>query len=209
MFGMLDYRARKLYKLVNTPGVILLIVMRFLAFPFLIAIYFAAQVRGFGFLLALFGGLICQIIISSLIHLSAIFCEKMTWKVFNFFIDPIPARGRTQEQAFMIVRNGKLAELLSELDAVSPNHWSDSLIERASSQGFFQRIFYKNKTKERLICMRDWHISYGATEPFKLQKHLTERHLSVSTFETLLVSGSIPYSLIEAAILVVIFLQFQ
>lgn len=209
MFGMLDYRARKLYKLVNAPGIFLIIIIRFIVFPFLIAIYFAAQVRDFGFLLALFGGLICQIVISSLIYLSAIFLEKLTWNVFNFFIDPIPAKGRTQEQAFMIVRNGKLAEILLELDAVSPNHWSDSLIDRASRQGFFQRLFYKNKTRERLICMRDWHILYGATEPLKLQKHLTERHLSVSTFETLLVSGSIPYSIVEAAILVIIFLQFQ
>lgn len=209
MFGMLDYRARKLYILVNAPGITLQIIIRFLIFPFLIGIYFVAQVKEFGVILSLFAGLICQVIISSLFFLICIFFEKITWKLFNFFIDPIPAKGRTQEQAFMIVRNGGWAELLLELDSVSPNHWSDSLIDRASTYGFFRRVFFENKTKKRLNCMRDWHVSYGAAQPLKLQSHLKERQLSPTYFEELVVSGSIPYSIVEAVIFVFIFMKFQ
>jgi hypothetical protein len=129
MFGMLDYRAHKLYAVLISPVVFVLSVFAIFCLPliaYLIAARFVSQ-PALQFLLA--------VIVLLLLGIPWFFVVKVLVAVplgiFNFLIDPEPADGRTKDEATMVVASGNKAIVLLKLGRPA-YEWTDEDIERTA-----------------------------------------------------------------------------
>lgn len=181
MFGMLDYRANKLFTLLFGLPLLLLRWAYTFGAPFLY--YFIG--------LAMSNNRIFQILISIL----ALFIFEIVWAllfaqinkflmfVFNLIVDVIPADGRTSEEAKTIVVGGSQVLFLWEFNKKSPHDWTDDDISIFSG-GFF-KFFFKDKIEERIRRIRRHYIDNPELTPseWNTKKYLESSGLKSSIFE--------------------------
>jgi hypothetical protein len=153
MFGMLDYRANKLFLIIiGIPWFIL----RWLA---ILGLPFAYYAIGLNFadtrlvqigisLVALFIGEIIWMIIISYI-------DKLFMFLFNLIIDVIPADGRTKEEAMMVVKGGQQAIRMLNLSTKHPNDWSDDDYLIYTDSIF--TIFFKSAIEKRIEFIKNYY----------------------------------------------------
>lgn len=184
MFGMLDFRANKLFILLFGFPMLLIRLSYTFGAPFL---YY-----GIGLMLA--ENRFFQILISIL----ALFLLEILWAlifpqlnklimfVFTFFVDVIPADGRTLEESMMVVTGGNQALFLLEFNKKSPNDWTEEDISILSG-GFF-RLFFKDKIEERIRMIRNHYIDNLELTPsaWNTNKYLESAGLKPSLFEQIL-----------------------
>jgi hypothetical protein len=156
MFGMLDYRAHKLYWLLSLP---LVIVLRLLA---LFALPFAEYAIG----ISLAHERLWQIAIT----IAVIFPVELLWflfhktvdvvfgGIFNFLIDVIPADGRSHDDAKLVVKGGDEAIAVWHIDNTDPNEWSEELI-RAGTKGTSVGRIFAHRRLERFFALKDHYIN--------------------------------------------------
>jgi predicted membrane protein len=139
MFGMLDYRAHKIWILLGYPFILIgrvvsIFVMPFIAFA--IAINYANE-PFLQIIYSIFALLFIEIIWSIVFFL-------ILWVIKNLillFIDVMPADGRSKDEAMMVMMDGDAA--ITILEAAKPRpEYSDDLIHRISSINIFHRVFY-------------------------------------------------------------------
>lgn len=176
MFGMLDYRANKLFTLLFGLPMLLLSWAYTFGAPFL---YY-----GIGLMLA--ENRIFQILISIL----ALILFEIVWAlvfpqinkslmfVFNLIVDVIPADGRTSEEATMIVTGGSQVLFLWEFNKKSPHDWTEDDISIFSG-GFF-KFFFKEKIEERIRMIRKHYIDNPELTPSEWN---TNKYLESSGFK--------------------------
>jgi hypothetical protein len=203
MFGMLDYRAHKLFRVLVKPAVFLLSILNILCLPFiayLIAIKIAS-VPGTQFLLAL--------AVLFLLTIPWSFVVKMILAVpvgiFNFLIDPEPAGGRSKEEAKVVVASGDKGIFLLEFGKKPVSAWTDEDIDRIAkiNSRFFQRT-----VRQRLHAMRKYYNDNPAVVPNGKtnKKFLTEKGLSVGWLETIVTNPNWTGPILQLAALLVIFI---
>lgn len=154
MFGMLDYRAHKLYWLLTLPINIPLRLMAMIGVPFIdyaIGINFGSE-------------RVWQIAIT----LAVIFPVELVWSlfvlavskivncIFGFLIDVEPTGGRTVEEAQLVVLSGETAISSLALNA-PPAEWTDKQIECASKGDLIGR-FYKGRRLKRMRALRESYL---------------------------------------------------
>lgn len=182
MFGMLDYRAYKLYLILFFIPLFLLTLFQLFGLPF---IYYSIGAN-------LAENRILEIIISII----ALFIIELLWalfvfgvlnKIFQFifelFVDVIPHDGRNKEEAQIVVYNGQKG-----IDAIQmgkhPTTWDEDLPERVSTQDWISAIFFSSKIRYRLERVRDEWTEYRPTDSeyndFVLNKYLKENNLEKS-----------------------------
>jgi len=156
MFGMLDYRAHKLWILLGYPFILIgrifsIFVMPFIAFG--IAINYANE-PFLQIIYSIFALLVIEIIWSIVFFLSL-------WVIKNtilLFIDVIPADGRSKDEAMMVMMDGDAA--ITILEAAKPRpEYSDDLIHRISSINIFHRVFYF-RIRNRLEQIRIYYTEH-------------------------------------------------
>lgn len=186
MFGMLDYRANKLFTLLFGLPLLLLRWSYTFGAPFL---YYAI-----GLMMA--DNRILQILISIL----ALFVFEIFWAllfpqinkflmfVFNLIVDVIPADGRTREDAMIVVTGGTQVNFLLEFSKKTPHDWTEDDISFLSG-GFF-KFFFKDKIEERLRSIRKHYIDNPKLTPneWNTNQYLKSSGLQASVLENIVIN---------------------
>jgi hypothetical protein len=153
MFGMLDYRAHKLWVLLFYPLFFGLRLFAIYALPF-IAYVVAVQLAsdrwaqaGLTIALAFLIGVPWQIIVW--------FATWFSNKLFAFLVDVVPANGRTKQEAQAVVYNGAAAIAALELTR-PPAQWSAETIEYVSKVDLFNRLF-SGRIRDRLHALQSFY----------------------------------------------------
>ena len=180
MFGMLDYRAHKLYIILFfIPNLILNLFAIFgiKIISITIGLVFADE-RIFQFLIALI-----SIFIIELIWILIIFgiVTKAFQFIFELFVDVIPDDGRTREEAQLVVWSGSKA--IRSLEVIKhPSQWDYSKIEEIYKNDWVANIFYRNKISKRTRKIFE-HYLFQSDKPYNdavINKFLEENNLKVS-----------------------------
>jgi hypothetical protein len=152
MFGMLDYRAHKLYILLFGIPLFILNWIYILGIPFAsyaIAKNYADSWWGI-FLFSVLAYLVLQIAGTIL----GLIIGKFIEFAFTLVVDVIPADGRTKEEAKLVTWGGEKTIAILELGHTTPNDWTDEQIESVT-KGFFN-WFYKDSIIKRLDFIREF-----------------------------------------------------
>ena len=183
MFGMLDYRAHKLYWIVFIiPNIIL--------FAFYI---FGLPLINYAIGLELADTRIIQILISlislfivEIIWLMIIFrpISKLFHFAFSLFVDVIPHNGRTKEEAQLVVYGGEEAIRLLALNK-HPTTWTDDL-KNIPKDDWVQNWFFKDAVIRRLDLIQVEYSFRSEDSPYnnyELTKILEENDMVMGRFE--------------------------
>ena len=186
MFGMLDYRAHKLY-------LILMFIPHTLIF--LVGV-FGLPLINYGIGVSLADERIYQIIIS----LISVFIVEVIWIllvqqvfekvlsfIFELFVDVIPDDGRTKEEAMWGVWGGKKAISAMEFGQ-HPKEWSQEVMEYIPNSDWVQKLFYKEVVEERIGIMKVHYTTNPETPytDFEVNKVLEDFNLKKGIIETYL-----------------------
>jgi hypothetical protein len=187
MFGMLDYRAHKLYLILfGIPWFIL-------RWATLIGLPFAYYLLG----LELAHNRLLQILIS----MGALFIGELIWLVittyidklsmflFGLIIDVIPADGRTKEEAAMVVKGGDPVIGTLTLNKKHPSEWTDEDIA-FSKKGFFN-FFFQEKINDRIQRVRDhYQANPNLAVGYELDRFMEANNLNIGWLERIITNVS-------------------
>jgi hypothetical protein len=182
MFGMLDYRAHKLYKVLVYPVTFVIGLFNIICLPILSYII-AMQLSQDRVV-----QLIAAVIIFFLIGIPWFFVIKMLVAVpvgiFNFLVDPVPAEGRTKEQAQVVVHAGQKGVTLLTFDRPAIE-WTDEAIESLSRITMTSRIFQR-EIRTRVYALRDYYLEHPELAPnrYTSDKFLKENQMKMGWAET-------------------------
>jgi hypothetical protein len=183
MFGMLDYRAHKLYQILFGVPNFLLYLFNLFGIPIICYLI--------GFLL--FEEIYIQIIVSvvSLIIVEIIWgfiiifiFEKLFQFLFGLFVDIIPHDGRSKEEAQLVVWGGEKAIVLLE-SLEHPKNWREDFIYDYAKVDWAQNLFFRQKVIDRLTAVLK-HFELNEEEPYydyTINKFLAENNLKMSWYE--------------------------
>jgi len=152
MFGMLDYRAHKLYLILF--GIPLFLVTWALiigrpALAYLISYsYFENEVG------EVLGAIGLTVLFELVLIPVALGLSKSVNFLFTLIVDVIPANGRTQEEATQVVWNGEKALLAFEMNK-RPSEWTAQSIDQCASLDWIQALFFKQKVQDRLSFIKE------------------------------------------------------
>jgi hypothetical protein len=181
MFGMLDYRAHNLYKLLVYPITFILSIVALFFLPILayfIAVHFVS-------------GRLIQLAVAAvilfLLGIPWVFAAKMIVaipvSIFNFLIDPEPTQGRTKEEALLIVQSGKKA--ITTLKFNKPaSEWTDEAIDALSRLTLTSSLF-QSDIRRRIYAVRDHYLKHPNLTPneHNTRKFLKEHKLTIGWME--------------------------
>lgn len=189
MFGMLDYRAHKLY-------ILLFFVPNFILGLFAM---FGLPLIHYSIGLALADERIFQILVS----LIAVFIIESIWLlivfglisktfqfIFELFVDVIPDDGRTKEEAQMVVWSGDKA-IRAIAIGKHPSTWDDELIYGFSKNDWVQHLLFKDKVTERMQAVFDEYSCLPSDSPYddyEIARILKEQDIEMSWLEKCLVN---------------------
>ena len=200
MFGMLDYRANKLYFLIFFIPQLCISLFSVFALPFInysIGFYLADE-RVFQILISL-----VSLVILEVIWIGVVFgvISKLFGFIFGLFVDVIPHDGRTKEEAKLVVHSGEKA-IRSIAITKHPTTWTDELINDLPKNDWVSNMFYRNNMVRRCNLIREYYQSMPEETPYEdshVKKVLEENNLVLKWTETALSSlqirrGIIAYS---------------
>ena len=201
---MLDYRAHKLYKVLVFPVVFILALFAIFGLPiisYLIATHFVS-VRVMQLLLAA--------VVLFLLGIPWFFVVKIIvaipTAIFNFLIDPVPADGRTKEEAQVVVWSGQKGIVLLELNKPA-SEWSDEAIESLSRINLSTSLF-QGKIQKRFYALRDYYVTHPNLQQneYNTTKFLRENKMSIGVIETVITNQMWRTTALQASFLLAIFI---
>lgn len=139
MFGMLDYRAHKLHRLLSLPIVISARIAFFIAVA--IGIWIAVQFD-YGFLIRFVIAYVSMELIAMLFGLVYFLVMWIFSTVFFWTVDVIPARGAHQEEARTVVQQGPVYWLGLKLEREIQEWTREDTREFVSAMNWRARIFF-------------------------------------------------------------------
>lgn len=161
MFGMLDYRAFQLYRILFFVPNTVLAFVGLLGCPFgsyALALYFYRDIFGAEiekYWLFIFA-IISYFIVSTLLLIILTVIDKIFVNFFSIFIDVIPGDERTEAEAQFVLKTGKAGvhELL--MNATRPENWTDEMINKSINYAdWVQGWFYSANARDRLYAIRE------------------------------------------------------
>lgn len=164
MFGMLDYRAHKLFFILFfVPGVLMLL-LNLLGLPLIS--YLAGLSLGEQRVTQILIALVAQFIIEFLAGLVWYFYKQAQTFLFQLIVDVIPHDGRTLEEAWAVVRRGDSAILELQLNN-HPSTWDDELIYKfVESRDWVTRWYYGSQIRARLTAIHEKYEHDSPTPDF-------------------------------------------
>jgi hypothetical protein len=188
MFGMLDYRAHKLYLLMfGIPWFVLRWAI-IIGLPFLY--YGIGQQIAENRFLQIVASLVALFFIEILVVLGATYIDKLFMFVFNLFVDIIPADDRNKEEAILVVKSGQVAIKLIELEKKHPSTWTEEDTD-FYHRGFFA-WFFKNTIKHRINMIRDYFVENSdlAFNQWNIKNYLSKNNLQMSFWENIVTNAT-------------------
>jgi hypothetical protein len=165
MFGMLDYRAHKLYLIMFFVPNMGLALFATIGFPFIhysIGISLADD-RLVQILISLVALVVIELLWAMLIFG---IISKFFQFIFSLIVDIIPADGRTEADAQLVVWNGKKTITAMAITTTNPSTWSQDLMQDFSKIDWFQSLFYSGNVLNRLNIISQHYQSAPAGSPF-------------------------------------------
>jgi hypothetical protein len=208
MFGMLDYRAHKLYRVLVYPVSFVLSIFNLFCLPiiaYFIAINFASQ-KILQFLLA--------VVVLFFIGIPWFFIVKMILAVpvgiFNFLIDPEPAEGRTKEEAKLVVASGDKAILLLKLNGPA-SEWTDEDIDAFATITLATRLFFEGTVRRRIYRIREYYLDNPdvVQSEYATNRFLKEAKLSIGWLETVVTNPFVRSIVVQYSVLLIIFVALS
>ena len=187
MFGMLDYRAHKLWVLLTFIPNIVLILFAIFALPLInysVGLEFADE-RIFQILISLLSLVVVEII---WFIFTMLFSKSVNF-IFYLFIDVIPHDGRTKKEAQMVVWNGEKA-----INAIAlgkhPKTWTDEVIYDAPKADWIMNLYFNSEMTKRMRTIKDHYISYPDTpfDEWEVEKILKENNMLIKYKERVFVN---------------------
>lgn len=142
MFGMLDYRAHKLFKIILFIPKLIIMIISLFGLP-IISIYLGKE-YGSGYIenfLITCGSWIVLCLFFPVI--SWILC-KLSEIIFRIFIDVVPYDGKNKNEARAVLYNGDKAIYAIELGK-HPRDWRDHIIFEDPKLDWIAGLFYKKR----------------------------------------------------------------
>ena len=177
MFGMLDYRAFQLYRLIWFIPNLVLVWLTNLGLPlatYAIAYYFYAQYFNLApmiYVLWIFA-VIGFFFVSIPFAIFNWAITKLFDFIFNIIIDVIPAEGRNEDQANFVLKSGKGGANQILMENLNPKDWNDAMIRKSVKYAdWVARLCFRGKIYARLYAVRDHYL------------HNENREFSVSVSE--------------------------
>ena len=164
MFGMLDYRAHKLYWILFIIPNIILSAFAIFGLPLInytIGLELAEN-RIFQILISL-----VSLFIVEIIWLMIIFgpISKLFQFVFSLFVDVIPHDGRTKEEAQLVVWNGEEAIRALAINK-HPSTWTDDLINSLPKDDWVVNWFFKDDIIRRFDLIQTEYSFRSEDSPY-------------------------------------------
>ena len=151
MFGMLDYRAHKLFWILFVIPRTILILITIFGIPWVnYAIGLLADNRIFQILISL----VSLLIVEAIWMLVCFGFSRLFRFIFVFFVDIVPHGGRTKEEALFVVEGGEGAIRALGFNE-HPNTWSEEFIRSNRKSDWVQTIFFRDKATRRLELIRE------------------------------------------------------
>jgi hypothetical protein len=184
MFGMLDYRAHKLYLIIfGIPNLILWVLSVF-GIPYLVIQisdnYTSSPL--FLFLMSL-----VVLFISELLLLIIVLClSKIYMFIFGLFVDIIPANKRNKEEAQLVVWGGIKVANLIDFNKKKPADWTYEDLDNLT-KGFFNS-FFKEKIIERFEKIKNYYINNPEIEPSESEaiEYLKANNMQMTIIEKII-----------------------
>jgi hypothetical protein len=181
MFGMLDYRAHKLYLMIFGIPNFLLVLFSLFGLPF---VYYGlghnyADSHTMVIVYSLIAWLIIEIIWGIFVH----YLSKFYIFIFGLFVDVIPADGRSEDEAKLVIWNGEKAIRLINFNKKKPKDWTDEDFDKLYT-GFFN-FFYKESIILRCEKIQDYYVKNPKIIPneWNTNKFLKEQNLEIGILE--------------------------
>jgi len=152
MFGMLDYRAHKLFLILFGIPIYILKIVSLFGLPFLAYLLGFKFVEAWALKILLSIGSLVIIEILWTIFVFLIF-DRLTEFIFALFVDVIPADGRTKEEAKLVVYQGEKA-ITSLLAKKHPKEWTDENIQDIAKLDWIGYLFFGGKIVDRMEQVR-------------------------------------------------------
>ena len=211
MFGMLDYRAHKLYWLLSRPlwllGYILLFVT--IACSAALAFHFFDNVYA-RFAIAYLAFQILGLLLLGVVH-------AITWlfdRIFLFIVDLVPADGRTPEEAKFVLKGGAHTILLLK----PPSQWSDEDFSFAyRKNGWLVRTIMGDTVRKRQEVLSEKSKAWAARadadgselNAYQMEDLLASSGISTKWYEHLIAKGYCRWLLINHLWFLIIFYLMQ
>jgi len=211
MFGMLDYRAHKLFWLLTLP---LRLIVRLMWFVFIALAVALAEWTKYSVpakIVVGYAAMEGMYLVFGLLWLLLIFLPIK--KIFFWVVDVIPSRGADEEEAEEIVLKGKAVWLYKKLATDIENFTYKDTDELASTLNWRARLFFNGKEKldKRLAALYEIYEQTGkqpgSLPDAEIRKMLGS--LNPSWFEKVIVSPQFFNSIMSCFIIVVAILYLN
>jgi hypothetical protein len=147
MFGMLDYRAHKLFRLLWWP---FSVVAKLLFFVYIVVAILIAQSTGYNVLLKIVIAYVAFEAIGLLMSLIWLIVYWAFKRAFFWLIDIVPAHGANATEARAIVEGGRATELDLKFEQDIGNWTPEDTGEFVSLMNWRSRLFFSDQMRRRM-----------------------------------------------------------
>jgi hypothetical protein len=205
MFGMLDYRAHKLYLLMfGIPWFVFRWVI-IIGLPF---VYYAIGLQvAENRLLQIITSLIALFFIEIIVAVAVTYLDKFFMFIFNLFVDVISVDERTIEESLLVVKIGDVAIKSIEIGKKHPKDWSDEDIA-FYHRGFFA-WFFREKITHRFENIRNYFIENPNLfyNGWDVNNYLSNNNISISLWEKIVTNPTYRNSAISYSITIILLIS--
>lgn len=183
MFGMLDYRAHKLFLILFGIPWFLIRWLAIIGLPFA---YYGIGLSVADNRLLQIGASLIALFIGEIIWMIVVtYIDKFFMFLFNLFVDVIPADGRTKEEALMVVKGGQQSIRALNLAKKHPNEWSDDDYKAYTDSVF--TIFFRSSIDKRIEFIKDYYAEnpHDFASVSSVEEALKKKALDVDWLERL------------------------
>tara|TARA_B110000208_G_C11525274_1_gene342181 strand:+ start:49 stop:687 length:639 start_codon:yes stop_codon:yes gene_type:complete len=188
MFGMLDYRAHKLYFIIAIFPRMVLWLFAVFGLPFLS--YYIGLIYADGRITQFAISFVAFLVIGLAYPFVHYFLfSKFFWFVFTLFIDVIPSNGRSEAQAQNVVWYGQKVITMIATENTPPSAWTQKFREDIVKTDFIQELFYKQIMLRRSQAIFEHYQSLPPDSPGDAElvaEILKEHNLTIGTLEQFL-----------------------
>jgi len=184
MFGMLDYRAHKLYLILFGLPTFIISLLTVFGLPLLsygLGVKFS-DVRLWQILISIGSQFFLELLWTFII---TVIITRLCNFIFSLFVDIIPSDGRSKQEAQQVVYSGAKAITLINLDRIHPSQWTDELIAAIPQTDWVRNLLYRKISIQRFEMLK----SYFSLHPdatfneYTVNKIVSESLLPVTLFE--------------------------
>ncbi len=181
MFGMLDYRAHKLYLIIF--GIPWFLLRWFVILGFPLIYYWIGHTFSDNRIYQILISLACFVITEFIWGFVIVGLDKLSMFIFYLLVDVIPDGGRTKEEALAVVKGGHQAIRALNLSKKHPNELTDDDFMAYKNSVF--TIFFRDKIDQRICLLKKYYLDHpdASFDEFFVANLLKKNSLEITWVE--------------------------